>query len=186
VKISMTDVVKQEKNLSKPLTQGLLASFLFAGLIAVGSKISFYLPFTDVPVSLQVFFILLAGGVLGPRLGALSVVEYLAAGSAGLPVFADPTTGPIVFFGPTGGYLIGFIVAAAFVGYCVERIDSAWMLALFVWLGAMLILLFGGLWLHFGLARPWPITLATGVLPFLAVDTLKSLAAWSILVKTRR
>jgi biotin transport system substrate-specific component len=94
---------------------------LFAGLTAAGAQVSLHVPFTPVPVTLQVFFVLLAGAALGSRLGALSLAEYLALGAAGLPVFADGKSGLLAFVGPTAGYLPGFIAAAWLVGRLTER-----------------------------------------------------------------
>jgi biotin transport system substrate-specific component len=93
----------------------LAAATAFAALTAVGARLQFHLPFTPVPVTGQVFCVLLAGAVLGARLGFVSQVEYLAAGAAGLPVFAHGG-GMAALLGPTGGYLIGFPIAAAVVG----------------------------------------------------------------------
>lgn len=94
----------------------LVLAGLFAALTAVGAQLSTPLPFSPVPIVLSNFFAILSGLVLGARLGAVSQVVYLLLGAAGAPVFARMHGGPQVLVGPTGGYLIGFILAAAAAG----------------------------------------------------------------------
>ena len=97
----------------------LAAGALFAGLIAIGAFVALPL-FGPVPFTLQVFFVLLAGLVLGARLGALSALAYVIAGLVA-PVYAQGASGPGALFGPAGGYLVGFVVAAFVVGWLAER-----------------------------------------------------------------
>lgn len=75
-----------------------------------------------VPITLQTFAVLLAGAVLGARRGFFAVLLYVAVGAAGLPVFSGGAAGLAVLAGPTGGYLIGFPLAAGFCGFLVERL----------------------------------------------------------------
>jgi biotin transport system substrate-specific component len=152
-----------------------------AFLIALSAQFSFDLPYTDVPVTLQVLMVLLAGGFLGARWGGVALGEYLAAGLAGLPVFAQGKAGPAVLFGPTGGYLIGFFVAAVVVGWITERAASQMLLGVGLLLGVLLIYLFGGMgWMLFHLPL-WKSVLPFAVLPFIPVDLLKAGIAWVIL-----
>ena len=81
---------------------------LFAALLCVSSYV--VIPIGPVPVTLQVLFVLLAGAVLGAKMGALSVVIWVMLGAFGLPVFAGGKAGPMVLLGPTGGYLLGFVI----------------------------------------------------------------------------
>jgi biotin transport system substrate-specific component len=90
-------------------------SLLFAGFTGLCAQLRFYLPFTPVPVTGQVFAVLLSGIILGKKYGPLSQVFYLLLGMAGIPWFA---IGPI---GPTGGYIVGFITAPFFIGELLER-----------------------------------------------------------------
>jgi biotin transport system substrate-specific component len=166
--------------------KGIVFSLTFAALIAASAQFAFELPFTNVPVTLQVFTVLLAGGLLGARWGTLSVVEYLVAGAAGLPVFAQWKAGPVTLFGPTGGYLVGFALAALLVGLFTERRRTKGRTAAGLLLGIAVIWLLGALWQHFGMHMPWPMVLPTSVLPFIAVDLLKALAAWAVLTRTSR
>jgi biotin transport system substrate-specific component len=93
------------------------AVVLGALVVALGAQIAVPLPGTPVPMTLQVPAVLLVGGLLGPRLGSASMVLYLTLGAAGLPVFA-PVGAPGVtrLFGPTGGYLLAYPLAAALTG----------------------------------------------------------------------
>jgi biotin transport system substrate-specific component len=174
------------RSFKSSLAGSLILSLLMAALIAIGARVSFPLGFTDVPVSLQVFFVLLSGSLLGARLGALSVAEYLMAGLMGAPVFAEGLSGPQTLAGLTGGYLIGFWAAAAFVGWVADRRAGKGLMAAGLMIGVLLIYLCGAAWMHFGLARPWGVTLGMGILPFVAVDALKALAVWAIVCRIRR
>lgn len=89
-------------------------------LIALAARTS--VPMFPVPMTLQVLAILLVGFTLGARLGAITLIAYLAEGAAGLPVFSPTTAmGPAAFFGPTGGFLIGFVGMAWAAGWAAER-----------------------------------------------------------------
>ncbi|GEM90109.1 biotin transporter BioY [Oceanithermus desulfurans] len=98
-----------------------LAVALGAGFVALLAQVALPLPFTPVPVTLQTLGVLLAGAALGSRLGAQALLLYLAAGAAGLPVFAGGGAGVGWLAGPTGGYLLGFVAAAWLAGALVER-----------------------------------------------------------------
>ncbi len=102
-----------------------IGSVLFlTALTAAAAQISAPLPFTDVPFTFQPMIVLLGGLALGSRLGSASQILYLAAGIAGLPVFAASVTlppGPLRLLGPTGGYLMAYPLAAFVTGYLAER-----------------------------------------------------------------
>src|SRR5256885_3813912 len=91
-----------------------------SALIALAAQVRIPLPFSPVPVTGQTFAVLLVAAALG-RLGLASVIAYLIEGAAGLPVFAGGTFGVTTIVGPTGGYLIGFALAAAIVGSAAEQ-----------------------------------------------------------------
>jgi biotin transport system substrate-specific component len=101
-------------------------------LVAVMAQISIPLPPSPVPITGQTFAVLIVGAVLGSKRGAASLALYLAQGALGLPVFAEFKSGLVTLFGPTGGYLFGFVVAAYVVGLLAERgLDRNWRTALF-------------------------------------------------------
>src|SRR5437899_7752418 len=109
-----TEVTLEGKEV-RPLVRILLV-IGFALLTCAGAKITIPLPFTRVPATLQTLPVLLAGALLGARAGAASQALYVGLGIAGLPVFALPGTGPGYLLGPTGGFLVGFVVAAFVTG----------------------------------------------------------------------
>jgi biotin transport system substrate-specific component len=96
----------------------------FAALTAVFSQVSVPLPFTPVPISLASLAVLICGGVLGAKRGALAMVVYVLLGAVGLPVFANFSGGAGVIAGPTGGYIIGYIFAAAVMGLFSGKEDE--------------------------------------------------------------
>jgi biotin transport system substrate-specific component len=168
------------------------ASVLFvAVLTAAAAQISVPLPFTEVPFTFQPMVVLIGGLALGSRLGCASQVLYLAAGIAGLPVFATSATlppGALRLLGPTGGYLMAYPLAAFLVGALAERgFDRRYLTSVLAMLaGLVVIYAFGATWL--GLfaraATPPPgimAAVAAGVLPFVAADLLKLLAAAAVL-----
>jgi len=162
-------------------------------LLTLSAKVQ--VPFYPVPMTMQTFVVLIVGMAFGWRLGAATVLLYLAEGALGLPVFAGTPAkgiGLAYMAGPTGGYLLGFAVAAAAVGYLGQR---GWHRSLLATLAAMvigtaLIHLFGYVWLAqlIGLEKAFQF----GVLPFLWGDVFKiALAAavlpacWKFLARTR-
>lgn len=100
------------KAYSRARLHGAALTASFTALIAVGAYLSFPLPGSPVPVVAQNFFVVAAGMLLGPRLGVISVAGYLTLGALGFPVFAGGSGGIAHFAGPTGGYLVGFVLSA--------------------------------------------------------------------------
>jgi len=158
---------------------------LFGALTAVGAYI--IIPLPPVPITLQTLFLGLAGTLLGARLGALSQVVYLLLGILGLPVFAGGKAGLGVLFGPTGGYLIGFVAAAFVIGKLAAlkaRPGFAW-LCLSLVAGAAVIYTLGILQLSL-IARLTPAkAMAVGLLPFLPGDGIKIVLTAMIALKLR-
>ena len=142
----------------------------FAALTAIAARIAVPLPGTAIPFTLQPVAVLLAGALLGARLGAASQVLYLAVGAAGLPVFAAGG-GAAYLLGPTGGYLLAFPVAAAVAGIAFDRaLGLGWQIGGLV--AATLVLHAGGLaWLTLQLGMGE--ALAQGARPFVVGDVLK-------------
>ncbi len=151
----------------------------FAALSAISARVTINLPFTPIPVTLQVLVALLAGLILGPRDGALSQLAYLAAITAGLPLDAR-ALGTAVWATPTAGYLIGFAAGAFAAGWVAQRVrgrlpgaellaGAAGMAAIYA-VGATWLTVF---FLHGNLASGF----AAGVAPFILIDSLKAAAA---------
>jgi len=169
----------------------LAAVTIFAALTAVGARLSFHLPYTPVPVTGQVFCVLLAGAVLGPRLGFASQVEYLAAGAAGLPVFSAGG-GVAAMLGPTAGYLLCFPFAALMVGTIVGRLgQSTWSYSIAGLAGVGSIYLLGASWFmvwsaFLGRSVALVVVLTQSVVPFVALDVVKAALMASVAPSIRR
>jgi biotin transport system substrate-specific component len=106
---------------ASPIVRDVVLVVLAAALTAGAAQVSFKLPWTDVPYTLQTGAVLLSGTALGARRGLLAMLLYVAAGAVGLPVYAEGDSGVAQLIGFTGGYLVGFVVAAWLVGSLAER-----------------------------------------------------------------
>jgi biotin transport system substrate-specific component len=151
----------------------------FAAFTALAAQISFRIPPIEVPFTGSTMAVLLTGGVLGSRRGAASMVLYVLAGAVGLPIYAEQSSGFDTFVGATGGYLIGFIVAAFVVGKFAElRWDRTIPKSVvgFI-LGSAIIYLFGVVGLMINLDMRLGGAVTNGVVPFLAWDAIKAAAA---------
>ncbi|MCC6948950.1 MAG: biotin transporter BioY [Bradyrhizobiaceae bacterium] len=147
-------------------------------LLWLSAKIN--VPFYPVPLSMQTFVVLAIGAAYGWRLGAATILLYLAEGAAGLPVFAgtpEKGIGLAYMMGPTGGYLIGFVAGAALVGWLCERgWDRSFIsLTAAMFLGHVALFVFGVAWLSslIGFEKAW----VAGVAPFYVATVLKTLLA---------
>ena len=149
------------------------AALVVFGSLLLAVSAQFKIPLYPVPVTGQTLVVLLIGMTYGPRLGGITMAAYLFEGAIGLPVFAGGAAGMAVLFGPTGGYLLGFLLAAVAMGYLAERGmgRSVVSTVIAMVIGNMVIYLCGASWLAgfigFGKA------MAAGVLPFLYGDALK-------------
>jgi len=153
----------------------------FALLTALGALVRIPLPFTPVPITLQPFFVLLAGALLGKSRGVASQGFYIVLGIFGVPLFALWGSGISYLFGPTTGYLVGFIVAAYIVGNVAQRRpDNVVAVGGAMVVGSLAILLCGTLWLKALLGVTILQAFAMGTLPFLAGDIIKSIAACTL------
>lgn len=152
-----------------------------AGAVFVAATAQWEIPLWPVPISAQSLSVLLVGATLGARLGGLSMLAYLGMGAVGLPVFSGGEAGVTHLFGPTLGYLVGFVVAAALMGWMAERFRttrsvaaSATAAAVTFLLATIVILAFGaaGLMvvLDYTVAEAW----AAGVTPFLVGALVKA------------
>jgi biotin transport system substrate-specific component len=171
---------------------GLCLAALFAALIAGGTFIAIPLPFSPVPVVLQNLFSLLSGLILGPLLGGAAVGLYLLAGLLGAPVFAGASGGLARFFGPTGGYLWGYLLGAAAAGFLAGRPRGGvgtpvWRIALGAAAGILAVYLPGLLRLRAALGNPdWGTVLAAGFFPYILWDGIKGALAVLIAPRLRR
>lgn len=158
-------------------------AFGFACLTGLLAQVRFYLPFTPVPVTGQVFAVLISGVILGKWYGGLSQGLYAGIGAAGLPWFSGMKGGMDVLSGLTGGYIVGFIAAALVIGWFTDRYvrsrSFAGLLTLMVF-GIAVIHLFGVIQLSAVLHVNAQTAVEKGSIPFLAVDIYKAMIAAAI------
>lgn len=154
-----------------------LGAIVILGTLLLTASAKIQVPFWPVPMTMQTFVVLFLGAVLGPRLGALTVLLYLAQGAMGLPVFAgtpEKGVGLAYMAGPTGGYLIGFAAGAYVVGWLAERGWDRSVPRLFaaMLLGHVALFAFGLAWLTslIGFEKAWLL----GVVPFYAATLFKT------------
>ena len=161
-------VLKREIINDEKLVKAIGISF-FIIATACGAFVRIPLPFTPVPVTLQTLFVILSGAVLGRKNGFIAQFAYLTLGGLGLPFFTQATA----LFGPTAGYIAGFVIAGCLTGYLVEKKFNA----IFAFLtGSAVILICGMINLSLfvgGMKNAFML----GVMPFIAGDILKSFAA---------
>lgn len=170
-----------------PVAERLNARVRHILLIAVGALFiyltaRFAIPRDPIPWTGQTFGILVAGGALGARRGFAAVALYLLIGLIGLPFFAEGKGGTTVLFGPSGGYLIGFLLAGTVVGRLAElgwdrRIGGAVAMML---IGSALIYAIGLPWLSYSRHLTIAATIDGGLTPFIAWDAVKLLFAAGI------
>src|SRR5690606_22583247 len=147
---------------------------------AFGAQVGIPLPLTPVPITLQTFFVVLAGVLLGPRLGALSIGAYVSAGAAGLPVFSNGGAGLPWLLGPTGGYLLAAPLGALVAGLVAGRERGAARTLAGLALGAAAMYAGGVAQLALLTGEPLGVVVSLGVTPFLAGDGVKILAALAV------
>jgi len=145
---------------------------LFSAFIALTAQVE--IPLWPVPLTLQTLGVLFAGAVLGSRRGTVALLLYLTEGALGLPVFAGGASGVGYMLGPTGGYLVGFVVAAGAVGWLAQRGWDRRLLwaAVAMVIGNGVIYVCGVAWLAVFLGDPWG-ALFKGLLLFLIGDLIK-------------
>jgi biotin transport system substrate-specific component len=169
-------------------TRTILLAVLGSVLVAIAAQVS--VPMLPVPMTLQTLAVLAVGAAYGARLGAITLALYALAGAAGLPVFANFQAGMFLPTGEiiaTGGYIIGFIVAAGLVGYLVEKGWGAnvFKLCAAMLIGAAVVYVPGLIWLvgWLGVMKGMDVTsaitvaLTTGMLPFILGDIIKAVLA---------
>lgn len=163
----------------------MVLAIVFAVLTGLGAHVKIPLPFTPVPLTLQTYFVLLTGAVLGSSYGLISQGFYLAVGVIGLPWFAFGG-GPDYLLGATGGYLLSYLLVTPLLGRKLGnrpslRVAFAWML-----LASSVILVAGTLWLAAATGVSISRAVWLGLLPFVAGDILKAAAAAATLAAFRR
>jgi len=169
------------------LTKKMALALGFAVLIGFSAQMRFPVPWSPVPITGQTFSVLLAGILLGRWWGVTSIALYIGLGAAGLPWFTGWSGGISHLAGPTGGYLIGFVLAALFIGIFADKFlksrNLLKMLGLMLFANFVLIYVPGllqlNLWLNLvsGSTTTFAQTLTMGLVPFIAGDVVKVVAA---------
>jgi biotin transport system substrate-specific component len=169
-------------------TRELCLAGLFGALTAVGGWIIVPLPFSPVPVTLQTFFVSLAGLLLGAKMGAASQVVYILLGCIGLPVFAGFQGNAGVLLGPTGGYLMGFVPGAFITGFLADKDKNPTFLKYLFYSipGLIVVFLMGTLQLGAVANMGFSKALAIGTIPFLPGCLLKMIASSLVAVRLKR
>jgi len=177
------EILSKEIVIERSLVR-ILALFSFVILTALGAYVRIPLPFTPVPITLQTFFVLLSGAALGKRWDPASQVSYLCLGAVGLPVFSGAASGTAYLFGPTGGYLIGFVVSSWIVGVVLQKRRNLTGTLLALALGSLAgIYFFGILGLCLFSKCSFSQGLTWGMLPFIPGDLIKIISAGLIFTK---
>ncbi|WP_298121363.1 biotin transporter BioY [uncultured Aurantimicrobium sp.] len=163
-------------------------ALIAAGAVLTAGAAQLVIPMWPVPITGQTFAVLFVGATLGSLRGALSMLLYVGLGVAGLPVFAEGGAGLAKLAGPTGGYMIGFVLAAALVGWLAQK---QWDRKVLGTIGAFL----AGTAVIYAVGLPWlsvalgqlgypndlSATLQAGLYPFIPGDLIKALAAGGLL-----
>lgn len=160
---------------------------LMTAVICILGPISLQIPISPVPISLGTLAIYFVISVLGVKLGTLSVIVYILLGLAGLPVFTGFMGGPAKLFGPTGGYIVGYIFMVPLCGLAVEKSENKPLLRILGMVGGTLVLyLFGTIWLALQLSYTFPAALMAGVIPYIPGDIVKLAIAMVVGNKLRK
>ena len=177
--ITLAQVYRYEIPISKAWTRVIAVLTVISAMI-LGAYIRIPLPFTPVPITLQTFFVILGAAVLGRKYAAYAMVGYISLGALGLPVFQGYGSGLLHIFGPTGGYLVGFVVASVVIGMLLdnprENISFGWVVFSTA-LGQLVIYAFGVLWISLLLKINLYKAVYLGFIPFIPGALFKLMTA---------
>ena len=155
-------------------TKEMVLAALMAAVICVIAPISLLLPISPVPISMATLTIYITVYVLGMKRGTISCMIYLFIGLVGLPVFSSFTGGAGKLFGPTGGYLSGFVFMTIICGFFIEKYPAKRRMQLVgMLLGTLACYLFGTIWLAYQANMDFYAALLAGVIPFIPGDLVK-------------
>jgi biotin transport system substrate-specific component len=161
-----------------------LAVGAFIALTTLSAFVRIPLPFTPVPLTLQTFFVLLSGALLGRKLGGITQSAYMFLGLTGQQVFTGLGSGSLYLLGPTGGYVVGFVLASFAAGSFLVKEKQSFLSVFSKLLAAdFIILLSGMLWLKMSLSIPLGKAFLLGFLPFVLGDILKVILATAVYIR---
>ncbi|MFD3445652.1 biotin transporter BioY [Microbacteriaceae bacterium 4G12] len=170
-------------------TRNLVFVALFSAMMAVlGFVPPIALSVTPVPITLQSLGVMLAGGLLGSRLGALSQIVFLLVVAAGAPLLSGGRGGFSVFIGPSAGYLLGYVVGAFVIGYCVERLREVSFLKLLIIniIGGIFVVYCCGVFVQAFVMNISIVKAAQLSVVFLPGDTLKAILGAFLVTRLQR
>lgn len=160
---------------------------MMTAVICVMAPFSIPIPISPVPVSLTNLALYFAIYILGWKRASICCILYLFIGMAGVPVFSNFSGGPGKLFGPTGGYLIGFLFMVIAAGYLVDKWNkNIWICVLGLVIGTGICYIFGTIWLAYQQHMTFEAALLAGVIPFLPADLVKIVIAAIIGPKVRK
>ncbi|WP_409345490.1 biotin transporter BioY [Paenibacillus sp. MBLB4367] len=172
--------------------KGIVFSALFAALLVVLSYVNLHLGFTPVPIAMETFAVMLAGGILGARYGFFSIALVVVLTALGIPLLHGKGGLPLLT-GPTGGFIWAFPFAALFIGLIVPRIKGTNKAVTFILtfltieiFGSLLLYVTGVPWLAHVAHYSWPKALTAGFYPYLPGDAIKALVATVITLQVRQ
>ena len=175
---SSTEINKNHRGASVNKTAEMTKMALMVAMNCVSAYIIIPLPFSLSPIALQTLIVNLTGYVLNAKQAFMTMLVYLLVGLAGVPVFTGGSAGPGKLFGPTGGYIIGFLFTAVFLAYFRgEKYSFKRYALLGCVIGIPLIYVFGVVQLKLITGMGWDKAIMTGALPFIQLDLVKCLAA---------
>ena len=175
---SGTEINKNHRGASVNKTAEMTRMALMVAMNCVSAYIIIPLPFSLSPLALQTMIVNLTGYVLNAKQAFMTMLVYLLVGLAGVPVFTGGSAGPGKLFGPTGGYIIGFLFTAVFLAYFRgEKYSFKRYALLGCVIGIPLIYVFGVVQLKLITGMGWDKAIMTGALPFIPLDIVKCLAA---------
>nr|WP_304263791.1 biotin transporter BioY [Phascolarctobacterium succinatutens] len=175
---SGTEINKNHRGASVNKTAEMTKMALMVAMNCVSAYIIIPLPFSLSPLALQTLIVNLTGYVLNAKQAFMTMLVYLLVGLAGVPVFTGGSAGPGKLFGPTGGYIIGFLFTAVFLAYFKgEKYSFKRYALLGCVIGIPLIYVFGVVQLKLITGMGWDKAIMTGALPFIPLDIVKCLAA---------
>lgn len=175
---SGTEINKNHRGASVNKTAEMTKMALMVAMNCVSAYIIIPLPLSLSPLALQTMIVNLTGYVLNAKQAFMTMLVYLLVGLAGVPVFTGGSAGPGKLFGPTGGYIIGFLFTAVFLAYFRgEKYSFKRYALLGCVIGIPLIYVFGVVQLKLITGMGWDKAIMTGALPFIPLDIVKCLAA---------
>lgn len=164
----------------KMSTKEIIICGIFASITSILAQISIPLPFTTVPLTMQVFAVVLCGLMLGPKLGLITQIIYILLGAVGMPVFAQMSGGIAAIVGPTGGFILAFPLMALVVGYFSKKYDSIIMIVTGMILSLIICYTIGTLQFSIIMKMSFIEGLKLCVIPFILVDLVKIGLATSV------